>query len=132
MEIVPQEYRDLVSDEAKAFAVIATISQHNSPVMAPIWFLTEGEYLVFLTSASSAKAKNIQARPQVGLVIMQEGNHLRYIEVRGTVVETLAVTKEFRNKLWLKYIGKEKNEPPPPGLTLFKIKPEKVVTYNAS
>ena len=132
MDIVPEKYRDLLSDEAKAFGIIATISKNNTPVMAPIWFLIEGEHLVFLTSANSAKGKNIQARPQVGLIIMQEGNHLRYIEVRGTVVETLAATEEFRNKLWFKYTGKKKGEPPAPGSVLFKIKPEKVVTYDAS
>ena len=132
MDIVPERFRDLLSDEAKAFAVIATISKDNAPVMAPIWFLTEGEHLIFLTSANSAKGKNIKVRPQVGLVIMQEGNHLRYIEVRGTVVETLEATQEFRNKLWLKYTGKEKGEPPSPDSVLFKIKPEKVVVYDAS
>ena len=131
MDLVPEKYSDLLSDEVKAFVVIATISKNNTPMMTPVWFLTEGEYIIFLTSADSAKAKNIKARPQVGLLIMQEGNHLRYIEMRGMVVETLEVTQEFRSKLLLKYTGKEKNEPPPPGLVLFKIKPEKVFTYDA-
>jgi general stress protein 26 len=132
MDAVPEKYRDLLSDEVKAFAVISTISKDNTPIMAPIWFLTEGEHLIFLTSANSAKGKNIKVRPQVGLIIMQEGHHLRYIEVRGTVVDTLEVTDDFRNKLSLKYTGKGISEPAAPDWVLFKVKPQKILAFDYS
>jgi general stress protein 26 len=87
MEALDKKFHDLLEDKTKAFAVLTTISKDHIPVMSPIWFLVEDNCIAFTTDDKSVKGKNIKARPQVGLVLMSEGNFLRYIEIRGKVIE---------------------------------------------
>ena len=42
MKEIPQKYADLLSDQKKAFASIATTMPDGSPQVTPVWFDTAG------------------------------------------------------------------------------------------
>lgn len=123
MNIIPDAYRDLLTVESKAFAVLGTIGSDQMPILTPIWFLTDAQHIIILTALGSRKARNIDENPQVSLVIMQEGQHLRYLEVRGEVAEQdREKDVKLRSQLWRKYTGRD------PGheygdQVIYKIKP---------
>lgn len=130
MDIIPAGYRDLLTEESRAFAVLGTAGQDGVPVLAPIWFLVDDEHFLFFTGANSHKARRIAENPQVSLVIMTEGNHLRYMEVRGEVVgQTTEHITALRQRLWHKYTD---HDPPAAeeDIVLYRVKPRQVHPFD--
>ena len=105
---IPKPYQDLFEDESKALLYLATIMPDGTPQVTPIWFNSEGEYLLINTAAGRVKDKNMQARPHVAMVIQNLDDPYRYIQIRGKVVQrTTAGAEEHINKLSHKYHGKD-------------------------
>jgi PPOX class probable F420-dependent enzyme len=76
----PDSHRDLL--DAK-FASLATISSDGFPQVTEIWFLlVDGELKISLNT-SRRKTKNLIARPQCSLFLLDLANPYRYLEVRG-------------------------------------------------
>jgi PPOX class probable F420-dependent enzyme len=77
----PESHRDLLDAQ---FATVATLEPDGQPQLSEVWFLhDDGELRLWLNSARR-KTRNLQARPQCALLILDLQNPLRYIEVRGT------------------------------------------------
>jgi PPOX class probable F420-dependent enzyme len=85
---MPESYRDLLRDDVKAFAFLATTMPDRSPQVTPLWFDVEGETLCVNTARGRTKDRNIAARPKVALAIIDPSNPYRYVQIRGTVLET--------------------------------------------
>ncbi len=76
----PDSHRDLL--DAK-FASLATIGGDGFPQVTEIWFLlVDGELKISLNT-SRRKTKNLMARPQCSLFLLDLANPYRYLEVRG-------------------------------------------------
>jgi PPOX class probable F420-dependent enzyme len=127
MQIVPDELQDLLKDETKAFAYLATLMSDGSPQVSPVWFGVEGEYIVINTARGRHKAKNMSARPQVALTISDPKDPYRYLLIRGRVVEE---TEEggYDSINHLSHVYKNEDFPKRPGQVrvIYKIKPEHV------
>ena len=65
MKVIPESHQDLLKDETKAFAYLATLMKDGSPQVTPIWFDTEGEYIRINTAKGRIKDKNMRVRPSV-------------------------------------------------------------------
>ena len=87
MKLVPETYQDLLADETKAFAFLATLMPDGSPQVTPLWFDTDGEHLLVNSAKGRIKDKNMRARPQVAITLMDLKNAYRYVQIRGEVVE---------------------------------------------
>jgi PPOX class probable F420-dependent enzyme len=84
--------RDMDTAEARAFLTfgtrtgkLATASLKGQPLCAPVWFILNGEDLVFLTTATSAKARNLRANPRAALVVDDGSFPYAFVLVRGSV-----------------------------------------------
>ena len=76
----PGSHRDLLDAEV---ATLATIDGRGFPALSEVWFLfDEGEVKVSLNTAR-LKTKNLQARPECSLFILDLAGPYRYLEVRG-------------------------------------------------
>ncbi len=42
---IPDSHRDLLSEQAKAYAHLATVMDDGTPQVTPVWFDTEGELI---------------------------------------------------------------------------------------
>ncbi len=106
MKNFPEEYRDLLQDETKAFLFLATSMADGSPQVTPVWFNTDGEHILVNTNEGRVKDKNMKARPKVAMAIQDPQNPYRYVQARGEVAEyTRAGADEHINALSLKYRG---------------------------
>ena len=127
MNSIPEEYHDLLAEETKAYAVLATLMPDGSPQATPVWFSTDDEYILINSLVGRVKDRNMRARPQVALVILDPNDVLRFYQVRGRVVE---ITEEggraHIDYLAKKYTGSEKFEwgPPDDVRVIYKILPE--------
>ena len=87
MDSIPETYADLLKDEVRAFAFLATTMPDGSPQVTPLWFDVEGDRLRINTARGRIKERNMRARSQVALAILDPANPYRYVQVRGVVVE---------------------------------------------
>jgi PPOX class probable F420-dependent enzyme len=132
MKNYPDAYLDLLSDEKRAFVYLATLMADGGPQVTPVWFNTEGDYILINSAAGRVKDRNMRRRPRVALVIADPQNPYRYVQVRGRVVE---VTEEGARAhidiLAKKYTGQDKytSGPPEQVRVIYKILPDRVQAH---
>lgn len=80
MTLVPDSHRDLL--EAPV-ATLATIDAAGLPQLSEVWFLHEDGEVRTSLNTSRAKTRNLQARPECSLLILDLQNPYRYLELRG-------------------------------------------------
>ncbi len=127
MKNIPAEYHDLLKDEHKALAYLATVMDDGTPQVTPVWFNTNGEYILINTAEGRVKDHNMQARPHVALCIADPGNPYRYLQIRGKVAaRTTEGADAHINTLAHKYTGQDWNIPAGEQRVIYKISPEKI------
>ena len=132
MKTIPESHRDLLTDEARAFAYLATLMPDGSPQLTPLWFNTDGDHIIINSAKGRVKDKNMRARSQVAILITDPKEPFyRYLQIRGRVVEvTEQGGLEHINELSLKYDGKPWTPVPDQTRVIYKILPEKVNISN--
>ena len=129
MNSVPESHQNLLKDETRAFAYLATRMADGSPQVTPVWFSTAGDAILVNSAKGRVKDKNMRRCPMVALCIQDPGNPYRYLQVRGKVVE---ITEEGANAhidaLAGKYTGKFEYQHHQTGVkrVIYKIIPEKI------
>lgn len=107
-KLFPGEYRDLIEDEKRAFAFLATVMDDGSPQVTPVWFNTDGDNILINTARGRVKDRNMRARPEVSLAIIDPEDPYRYIQIRGTVVDySEQAGDEHIDALAAKYLNQE-------------------------
>ena len=86
MAQIPDSHKDLLTDEARALAYLATLMPDGTPQLTPLWFNTKDEYIVVNSAKGRVKDLNMRARPEVALLIQDRTDDNRYIQIRGRVV----------------------------------------------
>ena len=69
-------------------AILATKQPSGAMQVHPVWASTDGTNLFVNTEVHRQKFKNMEADPTVTLTILDSGNHWRWAEIRGRVVNT--------------------------------------------
>ena len=77
----PDSHRDLLDAR---FATLATLGKDGGPQLTEVWFLFEDGKVRTSLNDSRLKTKNLVARPQCSLFILDLANPFRYLDVRGT------------------------------------------------
>jgi PPOX class probable F420-dependent enzyme len=129
MTIIPDTHLDLLSDEKKAFLILATLMPNGSPQVTPIWFNYDSEYILINSAKGRIKDRNMRIRPQVTLCIQDPSNPYRYMQIRGKVVEiSTNDADDHIDALAFKYrgINKYPNRQPGEQRVKYKILIEKV------
>ena len=104
---IPDAYKDLL--ESKALAHVSTIGPNGEPQNNPVWFGTQGDYIVFSQTTTRQKYKNLQRDSRVALSIVDPANDYRYLELRGRVVRIDSdPDKAFIDSMAQKYLGQLK------------------------
>jgi PPOX class probable F420-dependent enzyme len=107
MMTVPESHRDLLEDRARAYAYLATVMPDGSPQVTPIWFDAQGDNIRINSAKGRTKDRNMRARPAVALLIADPKDPLRYIQIRGRIIEfTEKGALEHINGLSMKYRGR--------------------------
>ncbi len=83
---IPPSHRDLV--ECPPVAALTTVMPDGYPQTSVVWCDFDGECLRVSTMRGFQKERNMRRNPRVTLLCYDPREPLRYLEVRGTVVET--------------------------------------------
>jgi PPOX class probable F420-dependent enzyme len=82
---IPASHLDLV--ECPPVAALTTIMPDGYPQTSVVWCDFDGEYVRVSTMRGFQKERNMRRNPRVTVLCYDPRNDLRYLEVRGTVVE---------------------------------------------
>lgn len=102
MPEIPESYRDLLD---APFATLATVGPDGRPQLSEVWFLAEGDTVRLSLNSSRQKTKNLAARPQANVFILDLESPYRYLELRGDVEITPDEDYQFADKVGAKYGG---------------------------
>jgi len=127
MKTIPEKFRNLLEDNVKALAFLATVMDDGTPQVTPVWFSAADGHILINSAKGRVKDRNMRARPDVALTIMDLGKPYRYLQIRGTVVEiTEEGANEHINALSHKYRGHDYDFTPGQVRVIYKIRPESV------
>ncbi len=125
MDNIPEKFKKLLKDETKAFAFLATTMPDLSPQVTPVWFNTDGGYILINSVKGRVKDSNMRSRPKVALAIPDPENPYHYLQIRGRVVEiTEDGADEHFQTLARIYTGKPFETSDDQVRVIFKILPE--------
>jgi PPOX class probable F420-dependent enzyme len=133
--------RTMTEEEARAFLLagtrtgkLATVRKDGRAHVAPIWFVLDGDDLVFTTGADTAKAAAIRRDPRVALLVDDEKPPFAYVLVEGTAAtsDNLDEMLSWATRIGARYMGDDVAEQfgrrnAVPGELLVRITPTKVL-----
>jgi PPOX class probable F420-dependent enzyme len=109
MAAIPEKYLDLLAQQKKAFASLATTMPDGSPQVTPVWFDYQDGIIRVNTAKGRVKARNMKTGVPVALSIMDPDNPYRYLQVRGHVGRVIEAGADAHiDALAKKYLGKDK------------------------
>jgi PPOX class probable F420-dependent enzyme len=82
---IPASHLDLVN--CPRVAALTTIMPDGQPQTIVVWCNFDGTHILINTMRGFRKEKNMRLNPKVTLLAYDPRHPLRYLEVRGTVVE---------------------------------------------
>ena len=111
MTEIPAIFLDLLGDEKKAFAHLATIMPDGSPQNTPVWFDYRDGKIRINSARGRVKTRNMRPGAKVALSIMDPDDPDRYVQLRGSVtrVSQDAAAAAHIDSLAFKYLGLDKN-----------------------
>ena len=77
---IPNSHQDLLQSSVATFA---TIGPDGCPQLTEVWFLYDNGSVALSLNSGRQKTKNLMARPQCSLLILDLAVPQRYLELRG-------------------------------------------------
>jgi len=111
----------------KNFAVVATVGGDGGPQTSVVWIDTDGENVVFNTTNSRAKGRNLRKDPHVSISIWDNDDPYRYLEVEGAAELDENGAGEHINDLSHKYEGKDFHTPT--NRVIVRVRPDRVLDH---
>ncbi len=69
---------------------LATASPTGKPHVAPVWFVVDGDDIVFNTGATTVKGRNLAANPRAAMTVDEAVYPYTFVVVRGPVLIDVA------------------------------------------
>jgi PPOX class probable F420-dependent enzyme len=131
----------MTPDQRRAFlaagtrtAKLATTRTDGRPHVAPVWFVMDGDDVLFMTGADTVKGRNLRRTGQAALSVDDETPPYAFVLVEGTVrVETDPdVLARWALPISARYMGDDRAEEyahrnAVPGELLIRVHPTNVV-----
>jgi PPOX class probable F420-dependent enzyme len=125
MPSLTDKHLDLL--RGKNFAVVATVGEDGRPQTSVVWIDTDGENVVFNTTNSRAKGRNLRKDPRVSVSIWDNADPYKYLEVEGAAELDETGAGEHINDLSHKYEGKDFHTPT--NRVIVRIRPDRVLDH---
>jgi PPOX class probable F420-dependent enzyme len=103
MTTFPESHADLLKTDV---ASLATIGRDGFPQVTAIWFLLDDDGVVKVSlNGARQKTRNLLARPEVTLFILDRSNPMRYLEIRARAEAQPDPDYVFADRVGKKYGG---------------------------
>ncbi len=135
---LPETYRRLL--ESGVTAAMATINADNLPQLTPVWVNHDGTHLNLNSVRGRLKDRNLRARPDVSLMLVNPENPYHWITVYGRVEEIIDEDDPAKGKqatdniddLAEIYVNQRPypfRDPKGETRVLYKVRPTRILTF---
>lgn len=109
----------MTRDEWRTFAAagtrtgkVATVRPDGSPHLVPVWFVVDGDDLVFTTGADTVKGRNLARDGRVALCVDDERPPYAFatLEGRAELSDDLTEMRRWATRIAGRYMGEEQAE----------------------
>jgi PPOX class probable F420-dependent enzyme len=132
----------MTPDEIRAFlqvgtrtAKLAIARDDGRPHVTPVWFVLDGDDIVFTTHETSVKARRLRSDPRVALTVDDEEPPYAFVMVEGTATldDDLERLRTWASAIGGRYMGADRAEEyglrnGVPGELVVRVTPIKVVS----
>ncbi|MEV7344614.1 PPOX class F420-dependent oxidoreductase [Streptomyces sp. NPDC093544] len=136
-KMTDEQWRAFVSHGTRT-GKLSTVRADGRPHVAPIWFLLDGEDLLFNTSKESVKGRNLARDGRVALCVDDDRPPFDFvvIEGRAELSEDLDELRHWAARIGARYMGEERaaefgERNGTPGELLVRVRISKVLAYAA-
>ncbi|MEW1777742.1 PPOX class F420-dependent oxidoreductase [Streptomyces sp. NPDC086777] len=132
-KMTDEEWRAFVSYGTRT-GKLSTVNADGSPHVAPVWFLLDGDELVFNTGKDTVKGRNLARDGRVALCVDDDRPPFHFVVLNGRarLSEDLGELRDSATRIAARYMGAERAEEfgarnGVPGELLVRVTVEKVV-----
>ena len=133
-------YRGLL--EQPVTAAVATIGAARLPQVTPNWCEHDGTFVYLNSVRGRLKDRNLRARPNVVIMLMNPENPYHWITIYGTIEQIIdeddpargVLATESIDRLAQKYLGVTPyplRDPQGEVRVLYKVRPARILTFGA-
>lgn len=130
----PEEWRAFVSHGTRT-AVVSTVRPDGSPHSAPVWFLLDGDDVVFTTGKETVKGRNLAHDARISLCVDDGQPPYSFVVLQGraSLSEDTAELRTWATRIAGRYMGQDRAEEfgarnGVPGELLVRVRIDKVVS----
>jgi PPOX class probable F420-dependent enzyme len=127
------QWQKFVSEGAHT-AKLATVRADGSPHIAPVWFLLDGDDIVFNTGEDTVKGRNMARDERVTLCVDDDRPPFSFVTLQGRaeLSDRLEEVRDWATRIAARYMGADLAEQygarnGVPGELLVRVRVEKVV-----
>ena len=111
--------REMTNDEMRTFLMegtrtgkLAWVSQNGAPHVAPVWFVLDGDDIIFNTHEDSGKAKALAREGRASMLIDSEVAPYAFVKIDGTVTfeDELDQVRSVATQIGGRYMGADRAE----------------------
>ncbi|GAB0101799.1 PPOX class F420-dependent oxidoreductase [Nocardia sp. JMUB6875] len=128
-----QRVREFLSEGTRT-GKLAFVAADGRPLVAPIWFVLEGDEIVFNTGKETAKGRSILRDGRLSLVVDVAEPPYAFVQVQGVaeVSEDLGELVRTATEIGARYMGRDRAEEfgkrnGVPGELVVRLRPTKVI-----
>ncbi|MBJ6647455.1 PPOX class F420-dependent oxidoreductase [Streptomyces griseoincarnatus] len=132
-KMTEEEWRAFVSDGTRT-GKLATVRADGRPHLAPIWFVLDGDDVVFNTGAATVKGRNLARDGRIALCVDDDRPPFAYVilEGRARLSEDLEELRHWAARIGARYMGEDRAEEfgarnGVPGELLVRVRIDKVL-----
>lgn len=111
----------------KNFAVLTTLLPDGTPQSHVMWVDADETHIYINTEIHRQKFKNVERDPRATVTIVDADNPYSFVEVRGTVVDTVAgpEARDHIDELSQRYFGRPYSNKVTSERVILKIRPDR-------
>jgi PPOX class probable F420-dependent enzyme len=124
--------------EGTRTAKLATVRADGRPHVMPVWFVLDGDTIVFMTGADTVKGRNLRRSAQASICVDDDRPPFGFVTVSGsvTIEDDAEAMLEVSTRIAARYMGVDRAEEygrrnAVPGELLVSLRAERVVAHSA-
>ncbi|MEV8313849.1 PPOX class F420-dependent oxidoreductase [Streptomyces sp. NPDC059900] len=136
-KMTDDQWRAFVSQGTRT-GKLSTVRADGSPHIAPIWFLLDGDELVFNTGTETVKGRNLARDGRIALCVDDDKPPFAFVVLQGQarLSDDLDEVRHWATRLAARYMGEARAEEfgarnGVPGELLVRVRIDKVVALAA-
>ena len=129
----PQQRRAFLTEGTRT-AKVATVMADGAPHVMPIWFVLDGDDLIFNTGADTVKGRALRRDPRIALLVDDERPPFAFVHIRGRVElsEDPQELLQWATRIGRRYMGQERAREfgarnGVPGELVVRVVPERII-----